>query len=346
MVAAALLLLFAAATALADGPKPTIESESASNVTTTDATLEALVNPGSGEDGFALETTYEFFLEAPWCGTRGSGFCEASGGVLVYKGTIAAGATTPQLESVDLAGAGHALSPGVTYGYRVVARNEVGEAFGGEKTFTTPSNPCVEDPQDCVHPPGPPVIDSVSVSQLTPTDATLEGQVNTEDESTKYEFLMWYTPCAICEDIALFKIDLPSGLLLPSAEDQTVSLDLNSAGVVLRQGAEYGYSMRAINASGSAEAQWSAFRTPPGMIDPGPTATPGPVSNEPPVPLAGGQSSTSGGGGSPPAAGDSAAAGVSSKPAHGKPTSKHGKRHKHKHHPGKGAKHPKPKKHG
>ena len=49
------------------------------------------------------------------------------------------------------------LSPDTTYGYRVVATNEVGEAFAEEKTFTT-------------LPGKAPVIESVSISHLTPTD--------------------------------------------------------------------------------------------------------------------------------------------------------------------------------
>ncbi|HWX45826.1 MAG TPA: hypothetical protein VNY52_10955 [Solirubrobacteraceae bacterium] len=314
--------------ALADGPKPAVESESAANVTATDATLEARINPGSGEDGFSLATTYEFFLESPWCGTHGPGFCEASGGVLVYKGVIPAG-SAPQLVSVNLASVEHALSPDTTYGYRVVATNEAGEAFGGEQTFTTLTTP----------PAGAPAIDSVSVSHLTSTDATLEAQINTEDEATLYEFLMWYSPCAECEDIAIFKLDLPFGLLTPSSLDQSVSLDLNSVGVTLRQGAEYGYSVIATNVDGSTEAQWKTFE-PPVLDPPGPTVLPGPVGNEPEVPLSGGQHTTTGTPAAPALSG-AGHTGTSSMTGVGKPKPKHGKHHKRKHHDTKAAKHPK-----
>lgn len=350
-VGAALLLLACATTALADGggPKPTIESESASNVTATDATLEALVNPGSGEDGFSLETTYEFFLESPWCGSvRPYGGCEASGGVLVYKGTIAGGAAAPQLESVDLASVGQTLSPATTYGYRVVARNEVGEAFGFEKTFTTPGggSGCVEDPQDCIH-PGAPTIEAVSVSHVTKTDATLQATIDTEGLATEYAFHMWSSPCskhgAGCE--LMVNVKLPcGGRLLGSFLPQTVSLDLNSAGVVLGEG-EYGFSVTASNADGETAVSGGVFEAlEEPVVDPLRQSTaPGP-SNDSQAPLAGGQSPTAASGGGPAPAGEQLKADTITKPAHGKPAAKHGKRHKHKHHPAKGSKHPK--KHG
>ena len=169
-VGATVLLAVLPATALA-GPAPTIESESASNITTTDATLEARIDPGSGEDGFALETTYEVFLEAPSCFSYGFGACEASGGVQIAKGTLPAG-SSPQLVSVDIANVWHQLAPGTLYGYRVVASNQAGTVFGVEPELTFATlprtapceppdplpdcgvvGPCVEDPGDCVPPP-------------------------------------------------------------------------------------------------------------------------------------------------------------------------------------------------
>ncbi len=320
------------ATALADGPRPAVESESASSITETDATLAAQINPGSGEDGFSLATTYEFFLESPWCGSRlPFGACEASGGKLVYKGTLPAG-SAPQMVSVDLASVAQTLSPDTTYGYRVVASNEVGEAFGGEKTFTTlPGGKA-------------PVIESVSVSNLTPTpiDATLEAKIDTEGLTTFYAFTMWSSPCSKhgvgCEVIQ--DVPLPCcGVLFGSFVGQSVSLDLKSAGVTLG-GGEYGFSVTATNQEGSTEANGGVFEVPPGVIDPpGPTVKPGPVSNEPEVPLGGEQHTTSGTTSPPPSP---AGAGLPSVPAkvgvvQTKP--QYGKHHKHKHHHTKAAKH-------
>jgi hypothetical protein len=335
VVGAALLLFLAATTALADGsggPKPTIESESALHIAATDATLEATIDPGTGEDGFALETTYEFFLESPWCGSvRPFGGCEASGGALVYKGTIAGGASAPQLESVDLDSVGQTLSPSTTYGYRVVAHNEVGEAFGFEKTFTTLAEGEA------------PAIESVRVSHLTKTDATLEATIDTEGLETEYAFHMISSPCSKkgdgCELIV--PIELPcGGKLFGSFVPQTVSLDLNSVGVELGEG-EYVFGLTASNEAGETGASGGTFEAPEEVavampevevVKPhGSGVTPGPVSNELEVPLTGGQHVTSGGNGSAPA-GTSTPAAVSSKPAHGKPGAKHGKRRKGTHH--------------
>ncbi len=327
------------AVALADGPSPKVESESASNVTTTDATLEAQINPGSGEDGFSLATTYEFFLESPWCGSfRSFGACEASGGKLVYKGVLPAG-SPPQLVGVNLAGGvGQTLSPGTTYGYRVVASNEAGNAYGGEKTFTTLLGARA------------PVIESVSVSHLTPTDATLEAQIDTEDLETEYAFQLWSSPCskkgAGCELIR--EVKLPTGgRLYGSLDPQRVSLDLNGAGVTLG-GGEYGYSVVASNKEGSTSAFGGIFEAPPGAIDP-------PSPGISPAPPAGGGPSAPPTGGDRPVGSEtpyapvvqvSGSLGGASKTGTGMPNPGHGKHHKRKHHGTKAAKRQtKPKKH-
>ncbi len=251
--------------------RPTIESESASNVTSTDATLEAQIDPQG------LETTYEFYLEAPSCQSFGPGYCEASGGTPIASGTIPAGSSA-QTVSVDLVNARGDLSPSTIYGYRVVATSSAGEGFGGEKTFTTP-------------PATAPVVDSLSYSHLTPSDATLEAQIDTEGLPTTYQFTLWSSPCsshgAGCE--VLIDIPLPSGRLLGSFVDQSVSLDLNSAGVTLK-GGEYGYSLTASNAVGSTVGAGGTFEPPTGVLDP-----PSPGASLPP---AGGQPGQSGGDGS------------------------------------------------
>jgi hypothetical protein len=339
---ASLAVAALAATALADGPRPTVESESASGITETDATLEAEINPGSGEDGVSLATTYEFFLESPWCGSQlPFGACEAIGGKLVYKGVLPAG-SAPQLVSVDLASVEQTLSPGTTYGYRVVATNGAGQAFGWEKTFTTL--------------PGgkPPVIESVAVSNLTTTDATLEAKIDTEGLTTFYAFQMWSSPCSKqgvgCELIN--DVPLPCcGVLFGSFVGQSVSLDLKSVGVTLGSG-EYGFSVTATNQEGSTEASGGVFEVPPGVTDPpGPTVTSGPSGQTSGASASsGGAQSAASGGASPTTLGTSSALGASSKTgageAGGKPKVKHGKHHKHKHHPTNAAKHPaKSKKH-
>jgi hypothetical protein len=111
----------------------------------------------------------------------------------------------------------------------------------------------------------------VSLSHLTPTDATLEAQIDTEGLSTSYEFQLWSSPCSHkgdgCE--LLIDIPLPTGLLLGSFLPQNVSLDLNSAGVTLG-GGEYGFSVAATNKAGSTSKSGGIFEAPPGVIDPPP----------------------------------------------------------------------------
>ncbi len=147
-IAASLALLVCCASAAAAAP-PSIESESASNITHTDATLEAQIDPGG------LETTYEVMLEAPSCqSVNPPGSCEASGGVEIASGTIPTGASAETV-SVDIAHAwGHSLSPSTSYAYFFRAVNSAGEAFGAQREFETPAA-------------SPPTIESESVSSIT-----------------------------------------------------------------------------------------------------------------------------------------------------------------------------------
>jgi hypothetical protein len=97
-----------------------------------------------------------------------------------------------------------------------------------------------------------PAIDSESVSHVTSTDATLEAQINTEGLETSYEFHLATPPCPSgCEHLQ-YIFPLPSGKLLGSSVTQSVSLDLNSAGVTLTPGQRYEYWVTATNAGGTA----------------------------------------------------------------------------------------------
>jgi hypothetical protein len=327
---------------------PTVEAESASHVTSTDAMLEATINPQDAERGalyqFQLVTEPSEYLTEFTCPAAHQVFCALEGRLSgegeegLPLGTIDAG-VNGQGVNLDLAHAGVTLKPGTTYHYRVITarfqQEEEGPGwegpivYGPDETFTTP-------------PANGPVIESVSVSHLTSNDATLEATIDTEGLSTSYEFQLWSSPCSHhgdgCE--LLIDIPLPTGLLLGSFVPQTVSLDLNSAGVKLK-GGEYGFSVAVANKEGRATKSGGVFEPPEEpVVEPlKHSGAPGPVSNEPEVPLVGGQSTTDGSS-SPAPAGGSTSAGVSSKPAHGKPSTKHGKRHKRKHHGTNAAKHP------
>jgi hypothetical protein len=347
---AVLLLAVPPATALADS-SPVIESESAASVTATDATLEAKI------DTNGLYTAYEFQIDtnAGYDYTKANcplpvpGYAECES--ISVGEPLPAGLVEPSPEhipagsgaqsvSLDLASIGATLRPATTYHYRVIASSGGEVVNGPDQTFTT-------------LPEGgsKPTIESVSISHLTPTDATLEARIDTEGLPTSYEFQMWNSPCskkgAGCELIR--EIHLPSGgVLYGSFMPQSVSLDLNSAGVTLGEG-EYGFSITAANAAGSASAFGGVFEAPPGVLDPpvpvvtsGPVVTPGPVGNEPTVPIGGGQSSAGGGqssaGSGTPAPG-SMTADSARTPSQSKGTTKHGAKakphkgkHKHKQH--------------
>ena len=327
---------------------PAVESESDSHVTPTDATLEATINPEELPEGVfyqfqVVKNTSEYLPELACpersvqldgddgCGIPGPGGGHPTPGALpigyVKKGSEG------QSVSQSLAAAGMTLQPGTTYHYRVLAVKRVQSedtldwkgppVEGPDRTFTTP-------------PAGrAPVIESVSISHLTPVDATLEAQIDTEGLSTSYEFELWSSPCshkgAGCE--VIIDVPLPTGLLLGSFVPQSVSLDLNSAGVTLG-GGEYGFSVVATNREGSTSEFGGVFEVPPGMIDP---PSPGVL---PPAPTGDGPSATPTGGGQPAGSGTSSSPvlqtlsplGGSSKAGAGKPKPKHGKHHKRKHH--------------
>ncbi|MGA2162918.1 MAG: hypothetical protein ABSH36_00435, partial [Solirubrobacteraceae bacterium] len=201
---------------------PTVEAESASHVTSTDATLEATINPQAAERGalyqFQLVTEPSKYPTEFTCPAAHRVFCPQDGG-LVGEGEegLPLGKTAPGVDgqgvSLDLAHAGLTLKPGTTYHYRVIAARFQQEeegwgwegpiVYGPDQTFTTA-------------PANGPAIESVSVSHITKTDATLEATIDTEGLSTSYEFLLWSSPCSHhgdgCE--LLIDIPLPTGLLL------------------------------------------------------------------------------------------------------------------------------------
>jgi hypothetical protein len=253
---------------------PSIESESASHVTATGATLEATINPEDLPQGVfyqyqIVKNTSEYLPELACpersvqldgedgCNSPDSGLQPTPGALPI--GFIAKG---PEGQSVSqsLAAAGMTLQPGTTYHYRVLAARKVQSEDG-----INWQGPPVEGPDHTFTTLPPPVIDSVSISHLTSSDATLEAQINTEGSATTYQFDMW-SSCAHerCEYIR--EIPLPSGMLLGSFVDQSVSLDLNSVGVTLNDGAEYGWGITATSAAGHTSVSGGVFEPPPSSV--------------------------------------------------------------------------------
>jgi hypothetical protein len=337
---------------------PSIESESASHVAATGATLEATINPEDAEQGvsyqFQLITSpgkylTEFACPTAWKYTYlcvlGDLDADAEGLPIDETGPGVEGQTV----GLDLAHAGVTLKPGTTYHYRVIAARlkftEDGFGFEGpivygpDETFTTLAAKA-------------PVIESVKVSHLTRTDATLEATIDTEGLETEYAFHMISSPCskkgAGCELIIPIKLPF-GGKLFGSFEPQTVSLELNSAGVELGEG-EYVFGVTASSEGGETTASGGMFEAPEeavveplgSIIAPTPTAQPPGTSND-------GSQSSGSGGSSSTTPGTAGALGSSSKTGAGKtggkPRVKHAKHHKRKHHGKMAAKPAKSRKH-
>ena len=127
---------------------PSIESESATNITSTNATLEAQINPQGRDTGyeFQIDTNGSYHYTQPACPpiVPGSVQCMAiivgesllPGLVEPPPGEIPA-ATGDRLVSVDLAGIGTTLQPSTTYHFRVIASNGGQIVEGPDRTFTT-----------------------------------------------------------------------------------------------------------------------------------------------------------------------------------------------------------------
>jgi hypothetical protein len=261
------------ATAWASTP-PSVESESVSHITSTDATLEATINPEGTERGadyqFQVVANPSEYLSEFVCPTEGfpanSSLCLGLGS---QAGALPIGETRAGTQgvtvSLDLSAprawwsGTTTLKPGTTYHYRVIAARSVQTedtiqweppiVYGPDQTFTTP-------------PAKAPAIEGESISHVTPTDATLEAQIDTEGLETSYQFrlesgCLWPRECA-----AITVYPLPSGKLLGSFVDQSVSLDLNSAGVMLKPGVEYAYSVTASSSAGGVTSGERRFTTP------------------------------------------------------------------------------------
>jgi hypothetical protein len=139
--------------------KPIIGSESVSGLTSTDATLNAQVNPNY------QETTYSFEYST-----------EATGETLEGSITAVNGATSLPAEFAELPASKstEALQPRTTYFYRVVATNSPGgTANGPVQSFTTP---------------GTPIATTSAAQSVTRTTAALSGTVNPGGEPATFHF--------------------------------------------------------------------------------------------------------------------------------------------------------------
>jgi hypothetical protein len=270
--ALALLLPVFFGVAVADATAaPSIESESASHITSSDAMLEAELNPHEAEPGvyyqFQLVAQPSEYPDEILCPPKlppGSDGCVGTQSASALPiGFIATG-SEGQLVSLDLTGEGIVLQPATTYHYRALAAKAVQTedtiewktpiVLGVDQTFTTP--------------PEPPLIMSEATSNLTPSDATLEAVINPRGSETSYHFEIAKSPPAClpapppfmpCAHIEIG--NLPTSSLSASTEPQLVKLDLNSVGTALEAGTTYRFRVVASNAGGKAEGSVTALTT-------------------------------------------------------------------------------------
>jgi hypothetical protein len=126
------------------------------------------------------------------------------------------------------------LQPGVSYSVCLVASN----AFGSEVDQTVP-------PVHFTTPAAPPKIDGESASGVTPFEATLEAQLNANNQQTTYSFQ--YATAASGETLEGTITTLAGASALPAAfGDQLASV---STGAVLTPATHYFYRVIAENAA-------------------------------------------------------------------------------------------------
>lgn len=250
---------FGVGTAAASPSPPSIEGESVSGVTPTDATLEAVVDP----QGAAHGVFYQFQLlpdpgEAPTelaCPPSpppGYSACigPQSSGALPIGFASGAG---PHSVTLELSSAGVTLTPGHTYFYRLLVAPakptedsvewEPPAVVGSSESFTTPE---------------PPSILGESVSNVTAHDATLEAEIDPHEESAYYQFQLASDPSSYASEILCPEPPFPGPFqpcigthaadVLPIGsidEAGTVRLNLSSASVDLQPATTYHYRVLA-----------------------------------------------------------------------------------------------------
>jgi hypothetical protein len=233
---------------------PVVESAWTSDITTDDVTLHATINP------HGLETEYQFVLSEP-CPEPGPGevSCMAITELPLPEGTIPASYESVQV-SVSASDGGYSLNPGTKYEWAIRAENDEGQTFPSGQSFFTNS---------------PPVIEGESVSGLTPTDATLEAEIDpgVAPAGVFYQFQLLPDPGEAPTEIACPASGPPgfsvcagpqdSGALplewMPGDESGTVSLDLATAGVTLEPGRQYFFRVLAANQVPTEDtAEWEA----------------------------------------------------------------------------------------
>ena len=159
-IVTSLALLGGLGSACASGASLAIESEMASKITSTSATLEAQINLGDAPDGvyyqFQIASNLGEYVTEIVCPPEPSSgpahpCIGAHSADALPIGFVAAG-SGPSSVSLDLAGAGVTLQPGTSYQFRVL----VAKAIQSEDTTEWEGPSVVGDIQSFTTPPQPP----------------------------------------------------------------------------------------------------------------------------------------------------------------------------------------------
>jgi hypothetical protein len=223
VVAGALVL---SASALAVAPEPP-EAKPATGVTATAATLHGVLNP-------------KVSATAGWYFTYGTELLCALGTTTPVQPQVT-GKALP--EHFELSG----LEPSRTYTACMVAVNEASEATTSlnEVTFKTLASK--------------PTIDSESVTTASSTAATLEAQVNPNNQETT--FTLEYSTKATSGKLEGTVITVNGETALPAGfGDQPATV---STGALLQPGTVYFYRVTATNATGTTAGVVDSFTTVP-----------------------------------------------------------------------------------
>lgn len=280
---------FAALTGLAGvatAAPPTIERQWVSGVTSSNAILNAEIDPSGLETHYMLQIdltgNFKFdqndacILHPPSIG------CAQ---VLVPGDPLPPG-LVPPTELVLLPDSGHHVSvsmddigailqPGTTYHYRAIAANDMPFIEGLDQTFTTPPATA------------PPTIDRQWVTDVTASNATLHAEINPNGLETHYELQIDTTgsfsffqedscplhpPGIACAAGVIPGDPLPPGLVQPleltvpaGHDSQQVSVALGSIGATLEPETIYRYRTIAANGAVLREGPAQAFTTSAGI---------------------------------------------------------------------------------
>jgi hypothetical protein len=194
------------------GP-PRITTKPATGIGHETATINAEVNPDQ------LETTYRFeYGQTTEYGTE-----TPLGGKGIGKGATA----------VPVSAALTGLEVGVTYHYRVTATNSAGTRVTPDRTFTTV----------------PPALITSYANHVSPTEVTLNAEVNPLGNDTKYYFEYGTEPCAADPGSCTASPAVPGEDIGAGAEPVVKTLPLSD----LEPNTAYHYRVVAANALGIAE---------------------------------------------------------------------------------------------